>query len=201
MAGSPYRIVPSAAVGTGLSNYMITYENGALTVNRVRLQLHNHATTARPTGGRPTWPPTWAPRSTRGSTARTWLSPTAARVTPPRPTSTPMRSPVHSRWQWPGERLRRDADQRHTDGQPGCAHDHGRQHQQNLRRRGDLRRHQVHRVRAGDCQCRHGHERDPRQRRGGRGCERWAARPIRSRRVRRWARGWATTRSPTSRAG
>jgi filamentous hemagglutinin family protein len=31
--GGPYAIVPSAASGTGLSNYMITYNNGALTVN------------------------------------------------------------------------------------------------------------------------------------------------------------------------
>src|SRR5262249_7673932 len=33
VAGSPYAITPSAAVGTGLSNYAITYANGALTVN------------------------------------------------------------------------------------------------------------------------------------------------------------------------
>src|SRR5439155_19330399 len=32
VAGSPYSIVPSAAVGTGLSNYNITYVNGSLTV-------------------------------------------------------------------------------------------------------------------------------------------------------------------------
>jgi hypothetical protein len=32
-AGSPYDIVPSAAVGTGLSNYTITYDIGSLTVN------------------------------------------------------------------------------------------------------------------------------------------------------------------------
>ena len=32
MAGSPYAIVPSAAVGTGLGNYTITYDNGSLTV-------------------------------------------------------------------------------------------------------------------------------------------------------------------------
>src|SRR6185295_434589 len=31
--GSPYTIVPSAATGTGLSNYTISYVNGALTVN------------------------------------------------------------------------------------------------------------------------------------------------------------------------
>ncbi|MDO9372760.1 MAG: MBG domain-containing protein, partial [Ferruginibacter sp.] len=33
LAGSPYSIVPSAATGTGLSNYTLSYTNGALTVN------------------------------------------------------------------------------------------------------------------------------------------------------------------------
>ncbi|MBN2098326.1 MAG: Ig-like domain repeat protein, partial [Dehalococcoidia bacterium] len=34
VAGSPYSIVPSAAVGTGLDNYTISYVSGALTVNK-----------------------------------------------------------------------------------------------------------------------------------------------------------------------
>jgi len=34
VAGSPYAIVPSAAVGTGLGNYIISYVNGALTVTK-----------------------------------------------------------------------------------------------------------------------------------------------------------------------
>jgi hypothetical protein len=33
VAGSPYAIVPSGAVGTGLDNYTISYANGSLTVN------------------------------------------------------------------------------------------------------------------------------------------------------------------------
>ncbi len=33
VAGSPYAIVPSAAVGTGLTNYTITYVDGELTVS------------------------------------------------------------------------------------------------------------------------------------------------------------------------
>ena len=33
VSGSPYAIVPSAAVGTGLGNYDITYDNGTLTVS------------------------------------------------------------------------------------------------------------------------------------------------------------------------
>ena len=33
VAGSPYAIVPSAAVGTGLENYDISYVNGSLTVD------------------------------------------------------------------------------------------------------------------------------------------------------------------------
>src|SRR5947207_2498862 len=34
VAGSPYAITPSSAVGTGLTNYTITYKDGKLTVNR-----------------------------------------------------------------------------------------------------------------------------------------------------------------------
>ena len=34
VAGSPYSIVPSAATGSGLSNYVIIYQNGSLTVNK-----------------------------------------------------------------------------------------------------------------------------------------------------------------------
>ena len=33
LSGSPYSIVPSAATGTGISNYTITYTNGVLTIN------------------------------------------------------------------------------------------------------------------------------------------------------------------------
>ena len=39
VAGSPYSIVPSAAVGTGLANYAISYVNGTLTVNRAALTV------------------------------------------------------------------------------------------------------------------------------------------------------------------
>jgi hypothetical protein len=39
VAGSPYAIVPSAAVGTGLSNYTISYSNGALTVSTAMLSV------------------------------------------------------------------------------------------------------------------------------------------------------------------
>ncbi len=39
VAGSPYSIVPSAAVGTGLSNYTIAYVNGNLTVNAAALTV------------------------------------------------------------------------------------------------------------------------------------------------------------------
>jgi hypothetical protein len=35
--GSPYPIVPSKAIGTGLGNYTITYVNGSLTVNPAQL--------------------------------------------------------------------------------------------------------------------------------------------------------------------
>src|SRR6185295_6142382 len=33
VGGSPYAITPSAAVGSGLTNYMISYSNGMLTVD------------------------------------------------------------------------------------------------------------------------------------------------------------------------
>ena len=46
VAGSPYNIVPSAAVGTGLSNYTITYINGSLTITRAVLTV----TTGEPVG-------------------------------------------------------------------------------------------------------------------------------------------------------
>src|SRR5208283_4710200 len=37
VAGSPYNIVPSAAAGTGLGNYAITYNNGSRTVSPASL--------------------------------------------------------------------------------------------------------------------------------------------------------------------
>jgi YDG domain/MBG domain (YGX type)/Bacterial Ig domain len=39
VAGSPYSIAPSAAVGTGLANYSITYATGQLTVNPAGLTI------------------------------------------------------------------------------------------------------------------------------------------------------------------
>ncbi|NEU06748.1 hypothetical protein GZH53_00325, partial [Flavihumibacter sp. R14] len=41
VAGSAYSIVPSAASGSGLTNYSISYTNGALTVNRKVLVIVN----------------------------------------------------------------------------------------------------------------------------------------------------------------
>ena len=43
VAGSPYSIVPSAAVGTGLGNYTITYVNGTLTVSPKALSITANA--------------------------------------------------------------------------------------------------------------------------------------------------------------
>src|SRR6185503_14517012 len=39
VAGSPYDIVPSAAVGTGLGNYEIDYQDGKLTVDKADLTI------------------------------------------------------------------------------------------------------------------------------------------------------------------
>ena len=47
VSGSPYNIVPSAAVGTGLANYTISYVNGAMTVGSATLAItaNNHTKT------------------------------------------------------------------------------------------------------------------------------------------------------------
>ena len=39
MAGSPYTITPSAAAGTGLGNYNISYQPGSLTVSPTGLTI------------------------------------------------------------------------------------------------------------------------------------------------------------------
>ncbi len=39
VGGSPYSIIPSAALGSGLGNYTITYDDGSLTVNRAPLSI------------------------------------------------------------------------------------------------------------------------------------------------------------------
>jgi putative nucleotidyltransferase with HDIG domain len=52
MDGSPYAIVPSAAVGMGLSNYNITYVNGSLTVNRPSIGLSMSSSVSKSTQGR-----------------------------------------------------------------------------------------------------------------------------------------------------
>src|SRR5439155_24257942 len=39
VGGSPYDIVPSAATGTGLGNYSISYVNGKLTVTKKALSI------------------------------------------------------------------------------------------------------------------------------------------------------------------
>ena len=45
VSGSPYAIVPSAAIGSGLGNYTITYTNGSLTVNPKALTVTASSTT------------------------------------------------------------------------------------------------------------------------------------------------------------
>jgi hypothetical protein len=53
VAGSPYSIVPSAAVGTGLGNYKITYDNGLLTVTAGGVAVVSWATPNPITYGAP----------------------------------------------------------------------------------------------------------------------------------------------------
>ena len=45
MDGSPYAIVPSAATGSGLDNYTITYVDGSLTVTTAALTITANSTT------------------------------------------------------------------------------------------------------------------------------------------------------------
>ncbi len=49
VSGSPYAITPSAAVGTGLANYAISYLDGSLTVDQAVLTVTAHAK-SRPYG-------------------------------------------------------------------------------------------------------------------------------------------------------
>ena len=51
VAGSPYSIVPSAAVGTGLSNYTISYVSGSLTVNKASIGLSMSSSVSASTRG------------------------------------------------------------------------------------------------------------------------------------------------------
>ena len=44
VSGSPYAIVPSAALGSGLENYIITYKNGNLTVGKASASVSPSAT-------------------------------------------------------------------------------------------------------------------------------------------------------------
>jgi len=53
VAGSPYFIVPSAAAGTGLGNYTISYVNGALTVNKSGTDCSVTSSTATSKRGKP----------------------------------------------------------------------------------------------------------------------------------------------------
>ena len=51
--GSPYPIVPSDAVGTGLANYRITYVNGALTVSKAPTSVTLQSSSSTPADGEP----------------------------------------------------------------------------------------------------------------------------------------------------
>ena len=39
VAGSPYAITPSAAIGSGVGNYKLAYHDGSLTVNAIALDI------------------------------------------------------------------------------------------------------------------------------------------------------------------
>ena len=60
VGGSPYSIVPSAAVGTGLGNYTITYVNGNLTVIAAALTITASSGTITYGGTPPTITPSYS---------------------------------------------------------------------------------------------------------------------------------------------
>ncbi len=151
VAGSPYAITASNALGSGLDNYTITYVPGQLTVNTAALTITADST-SKTYGDTVTFDgtefSTTGPGQRRHGRLRLTLTSLGAA-----PTAAVAGSPyAHHR-----QRCRRlRAGQLHDHLRPRPAHGqhrradhHGRQHQQDLRRHGHLRRHRVLHQRAG----------------------------------------------------
>ena len=166
VAGSPYATIPTAAVGSGLGNYTVTYVDGKLTVNPAPLVIT--ADSASKTYGNTATFASTAFTETGLVTANgntiTGVTETSTRA-PHRRRSARIRSCKHGRGEGTGQ-LHGHLRRRQTHGKPGSARDHGRQRQQDLREYGDLRQHGVHRNRAGDGQREYDHRRDRDQHRG-----------------------------------
>ena len=144
VAGSPYSIVPSAAQGSGLFNYTISYADGALTVNPAALKItagdqsktYGNAldlgTTAFTTGG-------LAIGDTVTGVTLTSLG--AAATATVAGSSYPHRS-QRAGGQRPGE-LHDQVCERCVKSNQGRTDDHGEQHEQDLRADRDLCRHRI----------------------------------------------------------
>ena len=138
VAGSPYAIVPSAAVGTGLGNYTISYVNGTLTVNPAALTITANSTSK-------TYGQTVTFAGTEFTTSGLLNGDTVTSVTltsaGAAATATVAGSPypiVPSAAVGTGWATTRSATSTATDGQPGRVDDHGQQHEQDLRADGDV---------------------------------------------------------------
>ena len=146
-AAGTYSIVPSAATGTGLSNYSISYANGTLTVNQKALTITAYDN-SKTYGNTLTFAGTeFTPAGLVNSDTVTSVTLTSSGAAATGAAGT--HSIVASAAAGTGlEQLQHLLCKRHTDGEPEGPHHHRRQPQQDLRRRRHLRRHRVHHLRA-----------------------------------------------------
>ncbi len=164
VAGSPYSIVASAATGSGLGNYDITYDVGNLTVTPAPLTITADSTSK-------TYGATVTFTGTEFTTSTLYNSDTVTGVTLEQRRRRGHRrrgrlTLQHRRLRGdrlgPGQ-LRHHLRRREPDRHAGAADDHRRLDVQDLRRHRHLHRHRVHHLHP--LQFRHGHRRDPQQRR------------------------------------
>ena len=133
-----YPIVPSAATGTGLGNYTISYVNGTLTVNPAALTItaNNDSKTygTVKTFGGTAFTTTGLVNGDTVSGVTETSTGAAATAAVGTYTIVPSAATGHG-----AEQLHDHLRQRHADGQPGGVDDHGQQRQQDLRHAQDLR--------------------------------------------------------------
>ncbi len=152
VAGSPYAIAPSAAVGTGLANYTISYVPGALTVSLAALTITANDRT-KPYGTTVTFAGTeFTVTGLQGTDSVTSVTLTSAGASP---TATVAGSPVPDRAigrRGHGPRQLHDQLCSGRSDRHGCNSDHHRERpDQAVRHDGHLRWDRVHRDRpAGD---------------------------------------------------
>ena len=162
-AAGTWNIVPSAATGTGLAKYTITYVNGTLTVNPKALTVtaNNRAKTQ---GETVTFAGTEFTAVGPGELRRRHQrDPDQRRGRGLRPQRRLPHHPQRRYRHGPGQ-LQHHLCQRHPDREHLRPDHHRQQRQQDLRRHGHLRRHRVHRHRPARRGLRR--QRHPDQRRG-----------------------------------